>query len=146
MARESVGLSLARIFLHGFELPWLTVLQKTASGYVPFLADGVSPIPIFCVIAVVLWLVWRRAPDMTVTVAVVGICRRNPRQPMSGCAGRTAGRTALRCSAGVRSASPGCTGPRARYPQVRMVANQGQRSPLELAARAVQEARGDLIS
>ena len=33
----------------------------------------------------------------------------------------------------------------ARYPHVRMVANQGQRSPLELAARAVQEARGDLI-
>ena len=62
MARESVGTSLARIFLHGFELPWLTVLQKTASGYVPFLADGVSPIPIFCVIAVVLWLVWRRVP------------------------------------------------------------------------------------
>ncbi len=32
-----------------------------------------------------------------------------------------------------------------RYPAVRMVANAGQRSPLELAARAVAEATGDRI-
>lgn len=34
---------------------------------------------------------------------------------------------------------------RAQYPHVRMVSNQGQRSPLELAARAVQLATGDLV-
>jgi hypothetical protein len=33
----------------------------------------------------------------------------------------------------------------ARYPGVRFIANAGQRSPLELAARAVQEAEGDLV-
>lgn len=34
---------------------------------------------------------------------------------------------------------------RERYPAVRMVANEGQRTPLELASRAVREATGDLI-
>jgi hypothetical protein len=33
----------------------------------------------------------------------------------------------------------------ADYPEARFVANEGQRTPLELAARAVKEARGDLI-
>ena len=32
-----------------------------------------------------------------------------------------------------------------RYADVRMVANEGQRTPLELAARAVQQASGDLV-
>jgi len=59
MAREDVPTSLMRVFLRGFELPWLTVLEKTASGYAPFLANGVSAIPIFCLTAVVLWLLWR---------------------------------------------------------------------------------------
>src|SRR5262245_1632988 len=34
---------------------------------------------------------------------------------------------------------------RSQYPHVRMVSNEEQRSPLELAARAVQLATGDLI-
>lgn len=34
---------------------------------------------------------------------------------------------------------------RERYPHVRMVANEGQRTPLELASRAIQEATGDVI-
>ncbi|MGH7505007.1 MAG: hypothetical protein ACRELX_05135, partial [Longimicrobiales bacterium] len=59
MTRDGVPGALGRVFLKGFELPWLTVLQKTSSGYVGFLEDGASPIAIFCVIAVVLWLVWR---------------------------------------------------------------------------------------
>jgi hypothetical protein len=59
MTRMSVPVALADIFLRGFELPWLTVLRKTAEGYAPFLADGASPIAIFCLIGVVLWLVWR---------------------------------------------------------------------------------------
>lgn len=62
MARESVPTSLAYIFLRGFELPFLTVLQKTASGYAPFLANGTSPLAIFALVAVVLWLLWRHEP------------------------------------------------------------------------------------
>ena len=61
MAREDVPLSLGHIFLTGFELPWLTVLRKMASGYAPFLQGGVSPIPIFLLAGVILWLVWRNA-------------------------------------------------------------------------------------
>jgi hypothetical protein len=34
---------------------------------------------------------------------------------------------------------------RDRYPHVRMIANEGERTPLELAARAIREATGDLI-
>lgn len=59
MARESVPVSLGRIFLGGFELPFLTVLRKTASAYAPFLSEGVSPLPIFALVGVILWLVWR---------------------------------------------------------------------------------------
>ena len=59
MARESVPIALARVLGSGLELPWLTVLQKTAAAYAPRLADGASPIPIFVVVSLVLWLVWR---------------------------------------------------------------------------------------
>jgi len=59
MARESVPVSLALVFLRGFQLPWLEVLRKTASGYLPFLAGGTSPIPIFCFTGAVIWLIWR---------------------------------------------------------------------------------------
>jgi hypothetical protein len=62
MARESIPLSLARIFTGGFELPWLEVLEKTAGTYAPFLAQGSSAIPLFVLTGVVLWLLWRRAP------------------------------------------------------------------------------------
>jgi hypothetical protein len=61
MAREAVPLSLARIFLGGFELPWLHVLDVTAGAYAPFLARGTSPLPLFCLAAVALWLLWRPA-------------------------------------------------------------------------------------
>ena len=59
MVREDVPLSLARVFLGGFELPWLTTLRKMASGYAPFLTGGVSPVAIFALLAVILWLLWR---------------------------------------------------------------------------------------
>jgi hypothetical protein len=66
MARESVPTSLARIFLMGPELPWVTVLGRMASGYVPFLAEGVSPVAILVALGAVIWLIWRggdpRAP------------------------------------------------------------------------------------
>jgi hypothetical protein len=60
MAREDVPTSLMHIFLGGFELPFLTVLRKTAAGYAPFLQDtGVSPVPLFVLLGVTLWFLWR---------------------------------------------------------------------------------------
>ncbi|HEU4564191.1 MAG TPA: hypothetical protein VFS05_06075 [Gemmatimonadaceae bacterium] len=61
MAREAVPISLERIFLRGFELPWLHVLEVTSGAYAPFLRYGSSPVPLFCLTGVVLWLLWRRA-------------------------------------------------------------------------------------
>jgi len=62
MAREDVPTSLMHILLGGFELPFLTVLSKTASaGYAPFIATtGVSPLPIFLLLGITIWLIWRR--------------------------------------------------------------------------------------
>lgn len=65
MAREDVPTSLMRVFLMGPELPWVTVLGKMASGYAPFLADGVSPLVIFAGLAVVMWLIWRGGDPLT---------------------------------------------------------------------------------
>lgn len=59
MTRDSVPGALGRVFLQGFELPWLTVLRKTASGYMESLSTGASPIAILILLAVILWLVWR---------------------------------------------------------------------------------------
>jgi hypothetical protein len=61
MTREAVPIALSRVFLHGFELPWLHVLEVTASAYAPFLADGTSPLAIFAFAGAALWLLWRRA-------------------------------------------------------------------------------------
>lgn len=59
MVREDVPSSVARVLLGGFELPWLTVLRKTAPAYAPFLEEGASPLPLFCLLGVLLWFLWR---------------------------------------------------------------------------------------
>jgi hypothetical protein len=59
MARESVPVSLSRILRGGFELPVLTVLRRMSGAYAPFLAEHASPLPVFAVAALVLWLIWR---------------------------------------------------------------------------------------
>jgi hypothetical protein len=59
MTRDGVPGALSRVFLQGFELPWLTVLSKTSSGYLASLSSGASPIAIFVLLAVIMWLVWR---------------------------------------------------------------------------------------
>ncbi|MEO7041279.1 MAG: glycosyltransferase family 39 protein [Gemmatimonadaceae bacterium] len=67
MVREDVPTSLMHVLIGGFELPFLTVLRKTASaGYAPFLVTaGVSPLPIFVLLAVTILFIWRRyEPDM----------------------------------------------------------------------------------
>ena len=59
MTRDGVPGALARVFFQGFELPWLTVLRKTSSGYLESLSTGASPIAILCLVGVILWLTWR---------------------------------------------------------------------------------------
>lgn len=61
MAREDVFTSLLRVFTLGPELPWHTVLVKTAAAYLPALAGGGSPIMVLLLSASVLWLIWRGA-------------------------------------------------------------------------------------
>jgi hypothetical protein len=61
MARESVPVSLSHLFHGNFELPLLTVLRKMSGAYSPFLAEHPSPLPVFAVVALLLWLIWRPA-------------------------------------------------------------------------------------
>ena len=44
----------------GPELPWTTVLGRMASGYMPMLAEGVSPLAVLIVLGVVMWPRLRR--------------------------------------------------------------------------------------
>jgi len=62
MTREVVPTALSRIFTSGPELPWLTVLRKMSGAYAPFLAAHPSPIPVFILVGLILWLLWRKAP------------------------------------------------------------------------------------
>jgi hypothetical protein len=59
MVRENPMESIMRVFLHGFELPWLTALVKTAPQYFPFLREGASPVALFLLWGVVIWGIWR---------------------------------------------------------------------------------------
>ena len=59
MVRESPLDSIVKVMLHGFELPWLATLVKTAATYYPPLADGASPLGLFLVAGIVLWGIWR---------------------------------------------------------------------------------------
>jgi hypothetical protein len=61
MTREVVPTALSRIFTSGPELPWLTVLRKMSGAYAPFLAAHPSPVPVFIVVGVVVWVLWRKA-------------------------------------------------------------------------------------
>jgi hypothetical protein len=58
MVRDNPLESIARVLLHGFELPWLTTLVKTAPQYFPELEHGASPIPLFVAFAVLIWAIW----------------------------------------------------------------------------------------
>ena len=62
MTRENVFTALLRVFALGPELPWHTVLQKTAMAYLPALARGGTPIMVLLLAGVILWLLWRDAP------------------------------------------------------------------------------------
>jgi hypothetical protein len=63
MVRESPLESVARVFLHGFELPWLTTLVRAARQYFPALSEGASPLPLFVLFGILIWGIWAvRAP------------------------------------------------------------------------------------
>ena len=59
MMRESVPDSLQRLLTAGPELPWLTVLRKMSGAYVPILAEHSSPLPLFVLMGLGLWFLWR---------------------------------------------------------------------------------------
>ncbi len=59
MVRLSVPESLAHVLLAGVELPWLTVLRKTAGSYAPFLTQGANPLGLFILTGLTLWALWR---------------------------------------------------------------------------------------
>jgi hypothetical protein len=45
--------------LGGFQLPWLTVLSKTAPQYLAFLQQQASPLALFVLCGAVLYGIWR---------------------------------------------------------------------------------------
>jgi hypothetical protein len=58
MARESLPESLLRVFVAGPELPWLTVIGKTAPQYVSFLDGAPSPLAAMALAAAAIAAVW----------------------------------------------------------------------------------------
>jgi hypothetical protein len=48
-----------RVFVEGFQLPWLTVMTKLSAQYLPWFRGTVSVLPIFALCGVVLFIVWR---------------------------------------------------------------------------------------
>ena len=62
MIREDLRSSLVKVLLGGPDLPWLATLRRTASSYAPFLQEGTTPIPLFVLTGLVLWLLWKKGP------------------------------------------------------------------------------------
>ncbi len=57
-SQGSVVENLERVLFGGFQLPWLTVLGKTASQYAPWLGS-VSPLPVFVLLGTVIYGLWK---------------------------------------------------------------------------------------
>jgi hypothetical protein len=49
---------IVHVFVGGFKLPVLTTLSRTGGTYGEFIAGGVSPLPLFCLTAAVLYGLW----------------------------------------------------------------------------------------
>jgi len=62
MSRESVPAAFGRLVRHGLELPWNTVLTKTADAYLPGLPRSGVPTVLYGLLAFGLWQLWRRKP------------------------------------------------------------------------------------
>ena len=56
------GLGLLEPILHvfsgGLQLPWLTTLSRMGSAYGDYFSQGVSPLPLFLVVAAILFGLW----------------------------------------------------------------------------------------
>jgi len=50
--------NLTRLFVEGFQLPWLTTLGKLSAQYSPWLEGRPSPSPVFALVAVVVATIW----------------------------------------------------------------------------------------
>ncbi len=63
MVREHPVESFHRVFIEGLELPWLTILIRTAPQYAPQLADKNPSFGVFLAMGLMVWAIWRaRAP------------------------------------------------------------------------------------
>jgi hypothetical protein len=71
MTRDAVPAALTRIMSDGVTLPWLSVLQRTASGYPSPLQGWASPIIVIIAVALLIWLIWRRHTLQGVTPSTV---------------------------------------------------------------------------
>jgi hypothetical protein len=49
-----------RVFIGGFQLPLLTVLSRMSGQYGDYASAGVSPLPIFVVVAALIYVIWSR--------------------------------------------------------------------------------------
>jgi hypothetical protein len=65
-----------RVFLGGFQLPWLTVLSKTAAQYAPWLSD-ISPLPLLVLLGVTIYAIWTiRDPWQQIGEGLEGVERQ----------------------------------------------------------------------
>lgn len=84
-------------------------------------------------------------PEPSVTVAVVGICSREHLERCLSGLGAQQDAPAFDIVVVHDPHIVGIPEVAERYPAVRVVSNEGQRTPLELAARAIREASGDVV-
>ncbi|HTF86813.1 MAG TPA: glycosyltransferase [Planctomycetota bacterium] len=85
------------------------------------------------------------SPAPSVSVAVVGICSAAHLERCLAGLEHQRGAPGFDVVVAYDPNLGGMDGVAARWPRVRLVSNAGQRNPLELASRALSEARGELI-
>jgi MFS family permease len=61
MVRNQYGVhqNIIRVFVEGFQLPWLTTLGKMATQYAPWLSGRPSSLPVMLLVAVVIYGIWK---------------------------------------------------------------------------------------
>jgi hypothetical protein len=57
--QTSIVEGLKTVWLGGFRLPALTTLSRMSAQYAPELAGGVSPLPAFLIVGVLIYLIWK---------------------------------------------------------------------------------------
>jgi hypothetical protein len=57
--------TIVHVFIGGFQLPALAVLSRMSGPYGDYASAGVSPLPIFTVVAAILFVIWsHRAAEL----------------------------------------------------------------------------------